>query len=301
MPEFERPVKAASVAGPTRTPEGEPWVRWQHPGWAAAGSRTPNVKPGRFWDVVTELIPAVTDGTLDRAQTGRGVLAAGALGATLRSGFLQKLLLMCLQTEPGHFVATMGEAMAEARVYVGSTERAPSGAAIFEFAGTPILGTETLRRVIMPSGLAYPSAEERANWTVKEKARARLWVSSLSKLLRHERIDAVQAAFSSEVLPMLLTDETRAAIRWPESGIGDAWQYTKEQQALWALALVLSYLDRGEAEVILTSAARAAEDPAKKIFAAEQFLWEAPNPNLDRAALITNTIALMKEIQWLES
>ncbi len=56
-------------------------------------------------------------------------------------------------------------------------------------------------------------------------------------------MDEAQSAFAEEMMPALLTHATKAQIRWPRHGMRDAWQYTHEQQVLWALTLILGLED----------------------------------------------------------
>ena len=220
---------------PSRTADGDPWVRWIAPGWCAVGGRAPVVKLWKFWDVVTVMIAALGGGTLDRVHTSEeGILACGALGVTVASGYVQELLRMCLVAEPERFVEVMAPLAFETGVYVGRSKRTEE-ATFFSREGQAITTPSALRQLIMldPLGWKNPNTKERA----------RLWVNTVSKLLRDERMDAVQTELSKKILPTLLRPGVAAAIRWPEGGPGAEWQYTKEQQALWALALVIAHLE----------------------------------------------------------
>jgi hypothetical protein len=292
LPEFEAPLPFEKPP-PSRTADGDPWVRWIAPGWCAVGARAPVVKPGRFWDVVTAIVAATGGGMLDRVHTSEeGILACGALGVTARSGYAQELLRLCLVTEPERFVEVMAPLAHETGVYVGASKHAESGTSFFTMDGRRIATPSAIRQLItLDIGWKSPNAKERA----------RLWVRTVSKLLRDERMDAVQAEFSKKILPIRLRPHLAAAIRWPEGGPGDAWQYTKEQQALWALALGFAHLE-GQGErigaTLLADACVASEldewSPMRVIAAVESHVEPLP-----RRVTVLKMIELMKEAQWI--
>jgi hypothetical protein len=244
---------------PSRTPDGRPWVRWakygSYTGWYSAGSRAPSLGGSRpsFWQAVFSVACACAGGNIDQAHScGRGILALGGLGVTLRSGYAQLLLHSCLLSNPARFVEVMAPVLHATGAFTKASEKSPSGVALVDSKGHLLLTEEKMRQVVM-------LGSDSSRWTEPQKDRAKLWVSCCSALLRDERMDAAQLAFAEEVMPALLTESTKTALRWPKKGMGDRWQYTNEQQMLWGLALVLALEDEQETERLMVGAAGSQE------------------------------------------
>jgi hypothetical protein len=250
LPDFDVPEDA-----PARTKDGEPWTRWggygSYSGWYAIGSREPEVSARpTFWQAVFHVACKVTGGNLDQAHCcGKGVMSLGGLGVTLRSGFAQILLHECLLTNPERFVEVMAPLLYETGVYTKMCDKSPSGVALCDHKGHPVLTEEAMREIVM-------LGSDGLKWTRRQKDRARLWVTCCSKLLRDARMDEAQAAFAEEMMPALLTERTREQMRWPRHGMRDAWQYTHEQQALWALTLILALEDDEQTEHLVLDCVR---------------------------------------------
>lgn len=253
-PDFEALEVPVAEDAPTRTADGRPWVRWakygSYSGWYAVGSRAADSPDQRtFWKTTFAVACACAGGTLDQVHCcGRGILALGGLGVTLRSGYAQLLLHTCLLASPERFVEVMAPAFYGASVFTRQDDLSPSGVAIATLTGKPLVTDAELREVVM---LGATGTEK---WTEAQKRRARLWVSCCSELLRDDRMDRAQLSFAEEVMPALLTEATKVAMKWPRHGARDFWQYTIEQQMLWALALVLALEDEIATEALLCMA-----------------------------------------------
>ena len=250
LPDFDVPDNA-----PARTKDGEPWTRWggygSYSGWYAIGSREPQLD-GRptFWQATFHVACDVTGGNLDQSHCcGRGVLSLGGLGVTMISGFAQILLHECLMLNPERFIEVMAPVIYETGTYTKPSDKSPSGVALCSHDGKLILSDEKMRAVVMLDS-------DGVKWNKHQKSRARLWVTCCSKLLRDERMDEAQSAFAEEMMPALLTHATKAQIRWPRHGMRDAWQYTHEQQVLWALTLILGLEDDEQTEHLIRACVR---------------------------------------------
>jgi hypothetical protein len=261
---------ALPEGAPTKTPDGKPWVRWakygSYSGWYAAGSRRPVMGTGRptFWQAVFSVACACAGGNIDQAHScGRGVLALGGLGVTLRSGYAQLLLHSCLIAAPTRYIEIMAPVLHATGAFTKATDRSPSGIALVDADGHVLVTDEQLRHVVA-------LGSDSSKWTKPQKDRARLWVSCCSELLRDERMDRAQLTFAEEVMPALLTDETKSALRWPSKGMRDTWQYTPEQQLLWGIALVLGLEDEEATERLMLEALAQAVAPGE--FSAEAIL-----------------------------
>ncbi len=218
---------------PDRTPEGRPWVSWVkkdgYQGWRA-GTR-PVTSDGRFWDSVLSIAGAYFGTHADDVHClGDGILSVGVLGVTLESGYAERLLQQCLLTDPIRFVNVMAPILATGARMKPSDKRA-SGVALAGPEGRPLLLPAELRALVL-------LGSDSATWTNAQKSRARLWVSSVSELLRDTSMDRAQRDFASEILPGLLPKKIQHALRWP-GHTEDTWMYTKELQAAWAFAMVL--------------------------------------------------------------
>lgn len=237
---------------PSKTPQGETWIRWAalaagasptHAGWYAIGTREPSfgARAG-FWESVFLLaMHTVGNKTMDAAHAiGPSLLAIGGLGFTFASGYAQSLLGICLEAAPERIVATLAQLVRHAGVYPARTGTSPRRYVLHEVHGGGGMVGADLERAIRAGG------DGRA-WSTTGKALAFEWVSRMG-FLRDDVFDRAQVDMCAEWLPLGLTDIVRAEIRWPRSAGRDAWQYTEEQKALWALALVLSIDDPAETE-----------------------------------------------------
>lgn len=255
--------------GPARTKDGRPWTRWakygSYAGWHAVGARKPKLSgQPKFWEAVFSVACAVAGGNLDQVHCcGRGILALGGLGVTMRSGYAQLLLHCCLINNPVRYVEVMAPVLKEVGCYTKENEKSPSGVAIYGHIGSVYLTEKELRLLVL-------FGSDGVKWTHPQKSRAQLWVSCCSELLRDERMDAAQQSFAEEVMPALLTEETKVAVKWPRQGPRDFWQYTKEQQLLWGLACVLALADEEETESLMVGARELSD--AREDFSAEGML-----------------------------
>jgi hypothetical protein len=154
---------------------------------------------------------------------------------TASSGYAQALLADCLDAAPSHFLNHMGRVICESGAWVHTDEH---GAVAFASAdGT--LATEhgeiefLVRRGGSTSGW---------QWTAFRKSIAKLWVESISRMLRHPKLDEVQVRFCQQHVPRLIVP-MQSLINWPRKGIRDGWMFTKEQQALWCVIMVAAIED----------------------------------------------------------
>ncbi len=249
LPDFGSPPDA-----PARTRDGEPWTRWGHAGnyegWYAIGSRPVEdvMEKGRpsFWEATFYAACQWTGGNLDQAHCcGPGILSLGGLGVTLKSGFAQVLLHQCLMTDPERYLQTMAPVLYATGVYTKRSDKVETGIALVDSKGKRIVTEKRMREVVA-------LGSDGTKWNDRQKERAQVWVTCCSKLLRDARMDAAQAAFAEQVLPALLTEASREVLRWPRSsGMRDSWQYTQEQQALWATALIMGLEDAECTEAVL--------------------------------------------------
>jgi len=254
-PDFDALDVDLPEGAPTRTEDGKAWVRWtkygSYSGWYASGSRKPRIV-GRptFWEAVFSVACECAGGTVDQAHCcGRGVLALGGLGVTMRSGYAQLLLHCCLLANPARYVEVMAPAIQASGAYTKVTDKSLSGVALCS-RGKYAMDEAQLRAIVM-------AGSDSIKWTTLQKTRAKVWVSCCSQLLRDEAMDKAQLNFIEEVTPNLITDATKTAIKWPRNGPRDWWQYTHSQQMLWALALVLALDDEEQTERLMTNAVAA--------------------------------------------
>lgn len=218
---FELPGDA-----PGRTSDGDVWVRWAnvgaYAGWYAVGTRQP--KGGRsFWSKVYALATSVGNGTVDAVHAiGPGVLSLGGLSVTMSSGMAQELLHACLERHPLRWMECMAPVLTEAHAL-----------RILGFAREdPMADLEEAVRA--------------------SKERSRLWVQCCSHMLRDARFDEVQEGFlaqhGSQVVGRALADRI---------GLGrvkDTWSWSQEQQAVWALAVVMALSDATTTEEVIGGA-----------------------------------------------
>jgi hypothetical protein len=249
-PDFDA-LDVSSDEGPARTEDGRAWVRWAKTGafsgWYAVGARKPKLV-GRptFWGAVHAVACACAGGNVDQAHCcGRGVLALGGLGVTMRSGYAQLLLHCCLLANPARYVEVMAPVIRETGIYTKKTEKSPSGVALCTH-GKYAMNESQMRSLVMMDS-------DSITWTTSQKKRAKVWVACCSELLRDEAMDVAQHAFAEQVMPAILTDTTKEAIKWPK-GPRDAWQYTHEQQMLWALSLVMALEDEHDTATLVCAA-----------------------------------------------
>ena len=277
-PDFDALPAYVPEDAPTRTSDGKPWVRWMntgsYSGWYAVGSRKPNLgdkdspSTRRFWDAVFTVACACAGGNTDQAHAcGRSILSLGGLGVTARSGFAQALLHCCLVTDPTRYVEIMAPVIHATGVFTKATSKSPSGAAFVDSSRHMLLTDAELQRAIM-------LGSDSSKWTGPQKERAKLWVSCCSELLRDERMDKAQLAFTEEILPALLTDLTKEALKWGRHGPRDFWQYTREQQAIWGLALVLALEDERATEKLMVAARDVVH--VDRAYSAEEMLKVVP-------------------------
>ena len=281
-PDFDALDVVIDESAPARTEDGRPWVRWakygSYSGWHAVGARKPKLV-GRptFWEAVYSVACACAGGNVDQAHCcGRGVLALGGLGVTLRSGYAQLLLHSCLVSHPARFIEVMAPVLHATGVFTKVSQKSPAGIALCDSLGHLLLTEEDMRGVIT-------LWSDGATWTNAQKKRAKLWVSCCSELLRDEAMDKAQQAFAEEVMPSLLTATTKDAVKWPRRGPRDSWQYTHEQQMLWALVLVLALEDEHQTETLVCAARdrahRSEEFSAESVL--RNMLREVQDPNYE--------------------
>jgi hypothetical protein len=244
--------------GPARTPDGRAWVRWakygSHSGWYAVGARKPKLSgQPKFWEAVFSVACACAGGNVDQAHCcGRGILALGGLGVTMRSGYAQLLLHCCLLKNPVRYVEIMAPVIGTTLSYTKASEQSPSGVAFHDSMGGPWWTEADLRNLVT-------LGSDGTKWTKPQKERAKTWVSCCSRLLRDEAMDAAQQSFAEEVMPSLLTEETLTLIKWPRTALLSWSQYTEDQQMLWALALVLALEDEHETERLMVASLEIAQ------------------------------------------
>jgi len=250
-PDFDALDVVLPEGAPTRTEDGKAWVRWvrygSYSGYYAVGSRKPRFA-GRptFWEAVYSVACECAGGTVDQAHCcGRGVLALGGLGVTLRSGYAQLLLHCCLLANPARFVEVMSPVIRACGAYTKVTDKSPSGVALCGSMGKYALDEGQLRAIVT-------AGSDSEQWTTRQKDRARVWVSCCSQLLRDEAMDKAQLSFIEKVTPSLLTAATKTALRWPRAL--DWTIYVPSQQMLWALALVLALEDENQTERLMLAA-----------------------------------------------
>jgi hypothetical protein len=275
-PDFDTIDVALPENAPTRTEDGRPWVRWakqgDYSGWYAVGSRKPQrVGTPSFWDAVFLVACECAGGTFDQVHCcGRGVLALGALGVTMRSGYAQLLLHCCLMANPARFVEIMSPVVLACGAYTKATENSPSGVALCALGKYAM--NEAQMRALVTAG------SDSMAWTRQQQARAKVWVSCCSQLLRDESMDKAQLSFLQEVSAALLTDTTRETLKWPRDGRNDGWwQYTKSQQMLWALALVMSLYDEEQTERLIVDSKQFLQQQPDAPLGSEYVLAEIGN------------------------
>jgi hypothetical protein len=78
-----------------------------------------------------------------------------------------------------------------------------------------------------------------------------------------------------EMLPVLLTGLTKEALQWGRHGPRDFWQYTREQQAIWGLALILALEDELATERLMVAARDSLH--AERAYSAEEMLKLIPS------------------------
>jgi len=278
--------------GPVRTASGEPWVRWVHrgiyDGWATQGSRDASKKT-TFWEVTFDAAVRVLGNRVDQVHcAGEGILSVGGLGVTLRSGYAQLLLHTCLVTDPAKFVDAMAPVFHATGAHTKASNKVPGGVVLADERGRPVTSEEGLRDLVL-------LGSKSVKWTNPQKQRARIWVSSISRLLRDERMDRAQVAFAEAILPGLLDDELKALVRWPTHGAEDTWQYTREHQALWAFCLVTSIQFPELVRAIITGAMRSEpEGELRSVLARVKAKAEA-GPGTFQEKPILSTLEILKE------
>lgn len=235
------PILDAPPPPAPRTPDGSPWVQWvkheDSEGWCAAGTRQPG-RASTFWEITFGIAASCHGVAIDQVHAAsRGILAMGAFGVTLQSGYAQLLLHTCLVEDPVKFVDVMAPVFHATGAHTKPTEKSPSGIALADENGALMLSEERLRKLVL-------LGSNSVKWTGPQKQRARLWVSCVSELLRNEQMDRAQVTFFSRLMPELAGEELRQLIRWPRHGAEETWQYSREHQALWAYCFVKAMKNR---------------------------------------------------------
>ena len=230
-----------------RTPAGEPWVTWQkhqnYGGWCAPGTRSLRGATPVFWHITLGAASAVLGTRVDTVHAvGPAILSVGALGLTFRSGYGQLLLGECVKHEPFAFFNAMAPVLVTgARLRL--TNKSPSGVALVAENGSSALTAAEIAEIVcLGSG---PT-----KWTRQAEKHARIWVSSVSALLRDECMDWAQERVTCLVLPKMISGRSALQLRWPRDGAEGTWQYTRERQALWAFAMILGIFGRAVAETL---------------------------------------------------
>lgn len=217
---------------PGRTEHGDVWLRWanvgSYAGWYAIGTRRPTAnKNSDFWTKVYALSAAVGNGTVDGVHAiGPGILSLGGLGVTAASGMAQALLGECLLDHPARWLQHMGPAIVESAAYPLPDPDAPGG---WSFGLVPA-------EMIIRNG----------------KERSRLWVLCCSHMLRDSSFDDSQIRFLTRIGPDVLGPRLRGDLRFGK--VRDTWAWSQEQQALWAVALVLALADTEMATLVMMDA-----------------------------------------------
>jgi hypothetical protein len=235
---------------PVTTRSGEPWARWvnlgEQAGWYVLGTRP--AKPAEsydanpFWNHVFLMACEVANGNVDAVHCiGPGVLSVGGMGVTMTWGWGQQLLRECLEEKPGWFLRTMAPVIHETGVYLD---------AAYTLTKLCHVQRGSLFEEHELDG-AIRGGSGGVNWTAGRKRTARSWVVAVSKLLREERLDMAQMSFCIKALPELMSEALKLRLLWPKNEVYDAWMFTREQQALWAVAMVLTIEDALQAEKLI--------------------------------------------------
>ncbi len=225
---------------PGKTKDGENWIRWtpgsRKYGWVMVGTREPRfgTRP-TFWESVLLLGMHVAGNTkMDAGHVcGDSVLALGAMGFTFSSGLGQTLLGFCLESAPSRMIRPLCRLAQRAGVYIGRVGDAPRTYALRDIKSDKVLSSRSELE------LAVRCGSSGGTWSPAGKERSFAWLNELA-VLRDDIFDKAQVEMCAEVLPTFLSERTAAEIGWPKSAGRDAWQYTGEQTALWALVLILS-------------------------------------------------------------
>lgn len=254
---FDLPDAAAHT-----TKWGDPWLRWakvgDYSGWYSIGERKPEFgeRPS-FWEAVLTLATEVGNGNLDAVHCiGPGILSVGGLGVTASSGYAQALLADCLEAAPAHFLNNMGRVIYESGGWVHTDEN-----------GNAAFASEDGRLVIEHGDIEFlvrrGGSQSGWQWTSFRKRIAKLWVESISRMLRHPKMDEVQARFCQQHIPRLM-DPVRLLINWPREGIRDGWMFTREQQALWCVLMVAALEDEDQTWVLARDCIERSPTDARK-------------------------------------
>jgi hypothetical protein len=234
---------------PLVTDDGRPWVRWANvgawSGWYTLGTRRyhPMEHPDGiegFWELVCLLASEVGNGRSDACHCiGPGVLSVGGLGVTVASGFGVALLARCLCEAPLHWVSSVAPAVHATGTYLRVSDE-----------GLDSVLLENVEHGTVRDRIGYEGAIRGGSpgnrWSGSQKRKARVWVESVSRALAHPSSDRAAAQFCRDHLPKILGPIAGLA-QWPVNGIQDAWMWSIEQRALWALAMVLVIEDELQA------------------------------------------------------
>jgi hypothetical protein len=249
---FEIPADA-----PGKRKDGSPWLRWarvgKYSGWYAIGTRKmdPVTAPPEesFWSRVYGLCAEVGNGNLDAVHClGPGTLSVGGLALTLSAGYVPALLARCLHADPEAWLGAMAPAIAISDgVHLTRCEATPAGYALCTADGRPLTDQVEL-------DIAVRAGSEGTIWNGACKRYAHAWVESISRLLAMGSMDWVQLEFCRTYVPRMMPAAVAERIAWPRAGYRDGWMYSREQQALWAVAMALVVEDELQATRMLTEA-----------------------------------------------
>jgi hypothetical protein len=232
--ESEFCLRRCTLSG--KTENGSVYVRWAGgsgmTGWYAVGTRKPSFgKRPTFWETVYSLACESGNGNVDAVHAvGPDILSVGGLGLSVVTGQAQMLLGRCLTAHPTLYLDAMAPIIRTTGMYL-TEERPdwPTPVYVFGYTGGPHVGLD--------NALVVRAGGDGRVWSREAKEQSRAWVERTSLLLRNDRFDSVQVNYAAELLPSLLSEETKQRIQW--DGASALWQWTPEQHALWALALVL--------------------------------------------------------------
>lgn len=239
--------------GLTRT--GRPYLRWANlgteSGWYAIGTREPARSFGDnpdLWQVVLALGTELGNGRLDACHCiGPGVLSVGGLGVTIASGAGLDLLSWCLAVAPERLLEAFGPVTHSSGVYLVPDPQGLGPGCVLRHVEKGVL-----RERHELSG-AVRRGPVGGKWTGRGKAQAGLWVERMSYLLADPRCDEAQCRVAQSI-PRLMSAELRERLHWPSNGAEDCWMWTRPQQALWAVAMVVTLDSPDAAETLLLEA-----------------------------------------------
>jgi hypothetical protein len=226
------PLSTLSVvpSGPFETKDGEPYVRFAKLDSGQAGYYTIGRRPiqecpqqvPKFWERLFFAMAVEGNRAWDAAHTIDPGLCAGAVGFS--GDRPVQLLGLCFTQEPKIFLEIMGPAMGDSRVYISDAKR--RGTWAFCDKKRETVG---LDRLLNGEG-----------WTTRRKESSRRWVSCVSALLHSHIFDTMQVLHLQAEAEAAVTNLLGTAMQWPKRGAAEAWLYSGEQRALWAILLVIA-------------------------------------------------------------